>query len=171
MIMHPARTFIAISHCARVLPVVLLLGVLCACTTLTPHGVEPLHQSAEAAYQHGDWLRAVHSYRAYLDKVPADPQGWYRMANAYVQLDRLRQAEAAYYQALNLDPDLAQARHNLALVHMQLAWKELLQARRQLPPDEPAARQTQRYFACLLQTLKGQARPAQCQDGHTLQGE
>lgn len=169
--MHPARTFTAISRCARVLPAALLLGVLGACTTLAPHGVEPLHQRAEAAYRSADWSRAVHSYREYLDKVPADPQAWYRMANAYVRLDRLHQAEAAYYQALDLDPELAQARHNLALVHLQLAWNELLQARRQLPPDEPAASQTQRYLACLLQTLKGQAQPAQCQADNTLQGE
>ena len=96
------------------------------------------------------------------DGAPQDAEGWYRQGNALAREDRLEEARAAYVQALALDPDLARARHNLGLVHLQLGWQALLQARRELPADDRAAAATMDYLGCLMQVLMGRPESIHC---------
>ena len=93
---------------------------------------------------------------------PEDAEGWYRQGNALAREDRLEEARAAYLQALALQPDLARARHNLGLVHLQLGWKALLQARRDLPAEDRAAAATMDYLGCLMQVFTGRPDSIHC---------
>lgn len=93
---------------------------------------------------------------------PEDAQDWYRQGNTLAHEDRLEEALAAYVRALELDPNLARARHNLGLVHLQLGWKALLQARRELPADDRAAAATMAYLECLMQVLTGRPGSIDC---------
>ena len=93
---------------------------------------------------------------------PQDAEGWYQQGNALARDDRLEEARAAYVRALELQPELARARHNLGLVHMQLGWKALLQARRELPAEHPASAATMDYLGCLMQVFMGRPDSSHC---------
>lgn len=93
---------------------------------------------------------------------PQDAQDWYRQGNTLAHDDRLEEAREAYVRALELDPNLARARHNLGLVHLQLGWKALLQARRELPADDRAAAATMDYLGCLMQVLMERPESTHC---------
>ncbi|MGD8428784.1 MAG: tetratricopeptide repeat protein [Ectothiorhodospiraceae bacterium] len=161
----------------RWLPVLLLclslLGSLSGCATVDSYSRDVLGQRAAAAYDAGRFDDAATGYRLYLKHFPDDARAWYRLGNSYAELDRLRDAEAAYYRALKIDGTLARARHNLGLVHMQLAWKNLLEARRSLPEADQAAAETMQYLGCLMETFMGYPDPELCQgsEPETKQGD
>lgn len=64
-------------------------------------------------------------------KKDSSPQGHYNLGNALAKSLQLEEAKQAYQQALDLDPNLTQAQHNLAIV------EELL--KQQAKPTQPQA--------------------------------
>ena len=142
--------------------VLLLAG--CATGGADPVGTEALHREAMQAYGAGRYAEAGAALERYLARRPEDAGAWYRLGNALARQDRLREAEAAYYRALDLEPGMARARHNLGLVHMQLAWKALFEARRALPEVDSAAAATMRYLGCLMETFMGHPEPELCRE-------
>lgn len=127
-----------------------------------PAAEVPVRSEAEAAYAADDWARASRAYRGYLDAKPDDAEAWYRLGNAEARRGELAAAEAAYRQSLALAPERARARHNLGLVQLQLGRRNLLEARRELPVQDPAAAATMRYLACLMETFRGRSDSPVC---------
>lgn len=121
-----------------------------------------LLERADRAYEAGADARAIRHYRGYLAQAPDSPRVWYRFGNALARDGQLRPAQEALEQALTLDPALAEAKHNLGLVHMQLAWKALLAARRNLPESDTQSAGTMRYLGCLMATFAGETNPGNC---------
>ncbi|MBE0494530.1 MAG: VWA domain-containing protein [Thiomicrospira sp.] len=69
-------------------------------------------------------------------KKDPSPQGHYNLGNALAKSLQLEEAKQAYQQALDLDPNLTQAQHNLAIV------EELLkQQAKPTQPQDDAAKQ------------------------------
>lgn len=58
---------------------------------------------------------ALQEQRYRLDKSPNEPELWNDLANLLILADRLEEAEAAYHQALGLDPENATFHFNLGL--------------------------------------------------------
>lgn len=143
--------------------IALLLGLMIAACAVTPTGqVTDAREAGDRAYAADNHAEAIVHYRAYLAEMPSEPRVWYRLGNALAREGALRQAQDALEQALERDPGLAEARHNLGLVHMQLAWRALLEARRDLPEADSAGAGTMRYLACLMEILAGESVAESC---------
>lgn len=144
---------------------VLLVAALLAvgCSSLGTPRPETVREQAASAYAAGDYGEAARAYAHYLDGHPNDAQAWYRLGYAHAQVGRLVAAEAAFRRALDLDPEMARARHNLGVVQIQLGVKAILAARRELPDVDDAAARTMEYLACLMETFMGYPRPQTCE--------
>ncbi|MQM37712.1 hypothetical protein KBTX_01714 [wastewater metagenome] len=132
---------------------VLIAAVTSGCAAF-PMGQGDDKAAADRAYEAGHYRLAATRYERYLETAPRDPHAWYRLGNARVELDRLRAAEAAFYQALDADPAMARARHNLGLVQLRLAWRSLVEAHSGLPADAARDERTTALAACLLRGLQ-----------------
>lgn len=154
MIMDKSRAAMA----AALLAAFLLNG----CASVDRWQGDTLHARGDSAYAAGHYGEAARTYRRYLELRPNDPQVLYRLGNSESWLGRLRQAQQAYDRVLALDPTFYRAQHNLGLVHMQLAWKNLLEARRHLPEADAAAADTMHYLGCLMETFMGYPEPSLC---------
>ncbi|MFB4204943.1 tetratricopeptide repeat protein [Arhodomonas sp. KWT2] len=140
---------------------VLIAAVATGCTAL-PVGQGGDKAAADRAYDAGRYRDAASRYQHYLESAPRDPHAWYRLGNARVELGRLRPAETAFYRALDADPAMARARHNLGLVQLRLAWRSLVEAHSRLPADAARDKRTAALAACLLQGLGTWQGPGQC---------
>lgn len=144
---------------------ILLLALtlaLSACAHL-PASTHTLRQQAERAYAAADYGQAAAAYEALVEEG-GGAEEWFRLGNAYVELDRPVEAAAAFRAALERDPKHARARHNLGLVYLQLGVTTLLDARLALPKVDQAAAATMRYLACIMETFLGQPDPVTCRD-------
>ncbi|HKJ95896.1 MAG TPA: tetratricopeptide repeat protein [Gammaproteobacteria bacterium] len=139
--------------------------VLAGCAQLDRWQGQNLRARGDAAYEAGHYREAARVYRRYLELRDGDPQAYYRLGNSESRLGHLRQAQRAYDRTLSLDPTFYRAQHNLGLVHMQLAWKNLLEARRHLPEADAAAADTMHYLGCLMETFMGYPEPSLCRGG------
>jgi len=86
---------------------------------------------ASALYRQGKYAQAAKIYA--LDKTPI---GYYNLGNALTMDGKPAEAKKAYEQALKLNPNLSQAKDNLAVINKLLAQKP---NKPKLPPqtDEP----------------------------------
>lgn len=80
-----------------------------------------LQQRADSAYAHHDWQGAAAAYHSLAQAVPGNAAYWFRLGNSYARLDQPQPAVAAYRAALQRNPHLAPAWHNLGAVLLQQA--------------------------------------------------
>lgn len=86
---------------------------------------EPTAHTADQAYQDKEWDRVERLY-SYLEARDSDNSIYpYRLGVAASHRGDLKQAQAHFDRALVLDPALQDARYNLAMVHLNIAYKEL----------------------------------------------
>jgi len=70
--------------------------------------------SANAAYNAGDYATAIQMYEQLISESIVSPVVFFNLGNAYYRAGRLGPAIADYERALQLDPNLYNARENLA---------------------------------------------------------
>lgn len=73
---------------------------------------------ADALYQSGQYEQAAKLYATLSDK-----EDYYNQGNAWAKSHQYQQAIAAYKQALSIDPQMTDAKHNLAIVEALLKQK------------------------------------------------
>lgn len=123
-----------------------------------------LHREALNARERGEDTAALEAYRALLELEPERPQAWFERGKLAASADRLDEAQKAFENALEHDPEFAKARHNLGLVHMRKG-AEMLQAARENMGDTQATRSTDVYLSCLLaQTVEHGGLDIPCPD-------
>lgn len=137
--------------------------VVAGCASLPPTA-DSQRAAAQAAYAAGDFAAAAEGYEQLMQADLATVEDWFRLGNAYVELDRLVEAAVAFRTVLERQPKHGQARHNLGLVYLQLGVTNLLNARLELPEVDAAAAATVRYLACIMETFMGQPDPVTCRD-------
>jgi Flp pilus assembly protein TadD len=71
--------------------------------------------------------------------VPAQPQAWYNLGILLAARNADEEAEAAYRQALALDPGFAEAASNLGALLRKRAARQMLGPGLGPPPSRPAA--------------------------------
>ena len=99
----------------------LILFFLFLVSTMVGHPVHAMSPTAsDRAYEDKNFTQALQSYQA---EVRANPSSsaYYNLGNAHYRLKEYGKAVLAYRRSLRLDPDNADARHNLALVESNLA--------------------------------------------------
>ncbi len=84
-------------------------------TTMQPTSNEPeaLWEAANAAYNAGEWDKALTNYKIIADKELQSAPLYYNMANAYFKKGELASAILFYHRALRLAPADEDIRHNL----------------------------------------------------------
>jgi tetratricopeptide (TPR) repeat protein len=136
---------------------------IAGCASLAPT-VASQRAAAHSAYAAGNFAAAAGRYERLVQADLATVEDWFRLGNAYVELDRLVEAAAAFRAVLEREPKHGQARHNLGLVYLQLGVTNLLDARRELPEVDQAAAATVRYLACIMEIFMGRPDPVTCRD-------
>ena len=81
------------------------------------HAVSPT--AGDRAYEEKNFTQALQSYQAEVLTNPSSA-AYYNLGNAHYRLKEYGKAVLAYRRSLRLDPDNADARHNLALVESNL---------------------------------------------------
>lgn len=94
-------------------------------------------QRADAAYAHHDWRSAVGAYQALTRAVPGNAAYWFRLGNSYAHLNQPMPAVAAYQAALQRDPHIVPAWHNLGAVLLQQSQEAFREAAGQAKPGDP----------------------------------
>ncbi|NHZ39812.1 tetratricopeptide repeat protein [Massilia aquatica] len=56
-------------------------------------------------------------YLQIVEASPSNATAWFRLGTVYLRTNQARQAQRAFEQALQIDPDMAKAHANLALAH------------------------------------------------------
>ena len=91
----------------------LALGAALPAGAAPPDSLDRIYEQATAAYQQGQYARAVDRYRDVLETGYASGALYYNLGNAYVRLDRLGPAIRYYEKARRLWPNDPRLRHNL----------------------------------------------------------
>lgn len=84
---------------------------------------DKLWQSANVAYEKGDWSGAVDAYTKIADQGYESAQLYYNLGNAYYRQQEPAKAVLFYEKALKLDPSYEDARYNLDHVNSILQDK------------------------------------------------
>ncbi len=89
--------------------------------------IAELNQTAQSAYQNEDWKTAETAYLKLSEKIPAEPEPWFRLGNIYARTDRLDAAVNAYKNALARDSKSSKIWHNLGIVHLRQATNTFIE--------------------------------------------
>ncbi|RUO21249.1 hypothetical protein CWE08_06615 [Aliidiomarina iranensis] len=114
----------------RLLYLLLIITFLSACSATPKLKFDEQVQwqnQAIASYRSGDFLGAESALRQLLKTNEKDAQSWLLLGNVHLREQRIEAALNAYQRALSYQPDLAAARHNLALTHLRLATLTLIE--------------------------------------------
>ena len=87
--------------------------------------------SGNALYQSQDFQRAMEAYQQAIESGDPDLAGaaWYNLGNSLYRGQQLEPSLEAFKQVLRLDPDDADAKHNLERVLEQMEQQEPLEER------------------------------------------
>jgi len=132
------------------------LPVAAADAAATPVQGDDLALQAEQAYQGGDWLAAENAYRRMVVSAPENAENWFRLGNAYAQMNMYGEAVRMYGEALKRNPDHLDAWHNLGMAQMQLAARSFVQLQARAPADDPARDRARRMVDGVTGVLKSE---------------
>ncbi|MCZ6767038.1 MAG: tetratricopeptide repeat protein [bacterium] len=112
----------------------LLLCLLVLATAMVPAAAVPqstndIQQSfvaGNAAYESGDYGKAIEHYRGLVDTGVENPDLYYNLANAYYKSNNLARAVLFYERTLRLTPREKDARENLSLLRRQLKDRQFV---------------------------------------------
>lgn len=112
------------------------------------HATRPDHAEALAKletgaaqdYAAGRYPQALAAYRQLVERVPKDPQSWFRLGNVQTRLQQLDGAADAYLHVLALSPRDAKAMHNLGVVRLRQAESAFAQSAASAGAAQPALR-------------------------------
>jgi tetratricopeptide (TPR) repeat protein len=92
--------------------------ILLFATGCAPSGPKALLQG-EKYLENRQYEKALRSFNRAADLMPNQPQVWNHLGLAYHGLNQPQKAAQAYEQALRLDRNLAPARYNLGMLHLE----------------------------------------------------
>lgn len=107
----------------------LVLSAAMLPATVVPQGTHDIQQSfvaGNAAYESGDYEKAIEHYKGLVDTGVENPDLYYNLANAYYKSNNLARAVLFYERTLRLTPRDRDARENLSLLRMQLKDRQFV---------------------------------------------
>jgi Flp pilus assembly protein TadD len=99
--------------------------------------IAEISKTAQVAYQNEDWKTAEIAYKKLTEKIPAEPEPWFRLGNIYARTERLDAAVAAYKNALARNPKSSKIWHNLGIVHLRQATNTFIEMLEYTKEDDP----------------------------------
>jgi len=136
---------------------VVLLTALSGCATNISEPGRAARAEGMAAYEAGDYQRAINRLRAHVEREPDDIEARYRLGNAHAQVGDLEPALDVYNTVLARRPSHSRARYNRGLVRVRMGAEDLKQARRAGDLDPGSVGRTRLYLKGLIQRLGGTA--------------
>ena len=91
---------------------------------------------AEEAYDNQEWEQVVVLNLKLIESLPAEPEPYFKLGNAYARLEQHGMAERAYKEALFRDKENAKIWHNLGVTQMRLAAMTLLEMQDYTEPKD-----------------------------------
>ena len=108
--------------------------------TSTSRTLDAIQKSAAAAYGVQNWPGSERDYLEWTRRSPTDAEPWFKLGNIYGRTDRLDLAAKAYRLALQADPALTKAWHNLGIIQLQEALRTFTTLQLHADPNDPLAR-------------------------------
>lgn len=136
----------------------LLVAGLAGCATSPATNLSDLaalQQRADRAYAQRDWRDAAVAYQALANRVPSNAAYWFRLGNCYARLAEPQPAASAYRAALQRDPRIVPAWHNLGAVLLQQSQAAFQEAAANAKPDDPLKRDSALLAARIGAVRKG----------------
>ena len=137
-------------HLSRKYILLILITALPGCDlqNLKPSGntskdlsnIVELNKTAQIAYQNEDWKTAEIAYLKLTEKVPAEPEPWFRLGNIYARTEQLDAAIFSYRKALIHDPKNSKIWHNLGVVQLRQATNTFIEMLEYTNEDDPLNR-------------------------------
>lgn len=107
----------------RTIVTLIALSMLAACGSSTTD--QRRLERIAAEYEGGNIDTAIKQLNDYVAEYPRDDFAWTLLGHAYADLDRLDEAQAAYEEALAIDPGRFQAITGMGIVHRMRGDYEL----------------------------------------------
>ena len=102
-----------------------------------------LEQLANIAYDNESWEKVIRYYRTLTNKISNDEKLWYRLGNAYAQLNNTESAIDAYKTALTINSNDSMILHNLAITQLQESTKTFLELEKYTRTEDPLNQRAQ----------------------------
>ena len=96
-----------------------------------------LEQLANIAYGNESWEEVIRYYKQLVNKMSNDEKLWYRLGNAYAQLNDTESAIDAYKTALAVNSNDSMILHNLAIAQLQESTKTFLELEKYTGTNDP----------------------------------
>ena len=96
-----------------------------------------LKKIAATAYDNEAWKDVIRYYKQLTKKFPNNAESWYRIGNAYTQLNQTRFAVDAYQKALAIDSSNSKILHNMGVVQLQESTRTFIDLKNQTQPNDP----------------------------------
>ena len=96
-----------------------------------------LEQLANIAYDNESWEEVIRYYRMLTNKISNDEKLWYRLGNAYAQINNTKSAIDAYKTALTINSNDSMILHNLAITQLQESTKTFLELEKYTGANDP----------------------------------
>ncbi len=113
-----------------------------------------LQKNADMAYEQADWQQAEKDYSQLTEKIPNNPEPWYRLGNVYAELNKSDNAITAYRRAIEINPDNTKAWHNLGLVQLQQATRTFIDMQEHATKDDIMAQRGRFVVNSIQQILE-----------------
>ena len=121
----------------------------------------PLRREAASAYQSKDYAKALPLYETLVQRVPTDALLWFRLGNLRARLKQPDQAILAYRRAVELNPALDKAWHNMSILYLRQATNSLTQMLQHTDPRGPLYSRALKLSDGVIRLLEGDhAEPA-----------
>lgn len=112
-----------------------------------------LQHRADAAYAKHDWRNALVAYKALTTRVPDNSAYWFRLGNCYARLSQPMPAADAFRAALQRNPHIVPAWHNLGSVLLKQSQAAYRQAVANAGPGD-ALRHRSALLAARIDALR-----------------
>ena len=96
-----------------------------------------LEQLANITYNNESWEEVIHYYKTLTNRISNDEKLWYRLGNAYAQLNNTESAIDAYKTALTINSNDSMILHNLAITQLQESTKTFLELEKYTSANDP----------------------------------
>jgi len=110
-------------------------GIARAAAPAAEAAAPPSYAAGNQAYKEGRWGEAIRNYEGLVAAGLVNPDLHYNLGNAYFRDGQLGRAIYHYQRALTLDPDLADAGHNLTLARKLASerWSDRIEGAARAP--------------------------------------
>lgn len=96
-----------------------------------------MRKEAEQHYEAKDYAKALPLYERLVKGAPKDALSWFQLGNVQARLKLNNEAIKSYEQAVQLDPNLSKAWHNMGFLQLQQSANSFTQMAQLTREDDP----------------------------------